>query len=265
MAETPSGYASGSALTVAGAALTGTFSYINKSGQDLFHNGWFVFSFVILCLGVGVIVLAFLSHVVSLSRRNLSYDPKTRILTIGRKQPFQSLPLAENVDSSAASSLHIPVLVLTQGGRRTEGWLQELDQPMGDLIGYIYVSVQMNVAALHDNTAPVTIMRVTATVEFDGESKESASEMFEWYDATHRNEIRPDTGPVIVSPGRVLRVSTSFMVPAYPAVEGVDEPGRTCHLPPRGKISNIVAIDSLARRYELSGETDFPVLIPAIG
>jgi hypothetical protein len=265
MAELPSGYTAGSSLTVAGAGLTGVVSILNPSHEDLLSNGWFEVSLAFLCFGVFIILCTFLSHAVSFSRKNLSYDPKTRVLTIGRKLPPQSLPLAENVDSPAASSLQLPVLVLTQGGRRTEGWLQELDQPMGDLIGYIYVSVQMNIAAPHENTAPVTIMRMTATVEFDGESKESASEMFEWYDATHRNEIRPDTGPIIVSPSRVLRVSTSFMVPAYPAVEGVDDPGRTCHLPPRGKISNIVAIDSLARHYELSGETDFPVLIPAIG
>ena len=117
--------------------------------------------------------------------------------------------------------------------------------------------------------APVTIMKMTAKIEFeDGEPRVLETEKFEWYDPTGVGEIRLDTGPVIVSPGRTLRLTTSFMVPADDPVDGVDELGALCHLPSSAKLSELKAIDSLNHVYLLDELVNFtvqrvPVILPS--
>jgi len=263
MAEFTAGYGSGSAVTVAGAGLTTTLSYLNPAGHDLMHNGWFVFSFVTLCLGVIIIVCTFLSHAVSISRKNLSYDPKTKILTIGKR--------AANTDTKGdtrISTESVPLrpqsraLVLTKGVYGTNGALQEFVSPVDDVhgFGYVYVHSQINIAARHDNPAPVHIMRMIATFQFDNEeSFERETELFEWYDAFGIGDIKPESGPIIVSPGRTLRVATSFIITASLAIEGVDDPGSRCHLPTSAKISALRAVDAFGETYALAEEVPFRV------
>jgi len=161
-----------------------------------------------------------------------------------------------------------PVIVLTKGVAGTNGFLQEFSSPLdgGYGFGYIRVDSQINVAARHDNPASIHIMKIIATFQFDkDEPFERETEIFEWYDATHRGEIRPDSGPVIVSPGRALRVATSFIITARDAVDGVDDPGARCHLPASAKISELTAVDAFGEAYLLAEEVPFHVLrLPTI-
>lgn len=151
-----------------------------------------------------------------------------------------------------------PALVLTQRG--SGGILQEMTGPAGVLVGYIHLQLQFQVAARDENPSPVTIMRMTAKIVFEGKSPiEAKTESFEWYDATIRNEVKPDSGPIIVSPGRVLFVSCSFTMFAEKAQEGVDDFNRKFHLPGSTKLTEVTAIDSLNRRYPLEEEIEFRV------